>query len=77
MNFCKAGVALAIPAPTRSLFNEVSSTLSFRIHRDLASAATDWKKVEPADNRFLQLDYLRVLEEHPPQGMDFVYLLFY
>ncbi|MEL6635353.1 MAG: GNAT family N-acetyltransferase [Bacteroidota bacterium] len=37
----------------------------------------EWQRVQPTDNLFLQRDYLEVLENHPPRGMRFAYLLFY
>ncbi len=36
-----------------------------------------WAEAAPADNVFLNLDYLSVVEKHPPKGMEFCYLLFY
>jgi hypothetical protein len=37
----------------------------------------NWAKATSPDNLFLQLDYLSVVEKHPPKGMKFCYLLFY
>ncbi len=36
-----------------------------------------WSQAAPTDNIFLQLDYLKILEQNPPKGMEFCYLLFY
>lgn len=36
-----------------------------------------WEAAAPKDNIFLQLDYLSVVEQYPPKGMKFCYLLFY
>lgn len=37
----------------------------------------DWERAQPADNLFLQRPYLTILEENPPIGMKFCYILFY
>ncbi len=39
--------------------------------------ASEWERVQPADNLFLQRPYLHLLENHPPKGMQFSYLVFY
>jgi hypothetical protein len=41
------------------------------------AAGTDWDAVAPPHNIFLQRDYLRVLENYPPDDMRFAYLVFY
>ena len=38
---------------------------------------SDWDRVAPIDNIFLQRNYLEALEKYPPKGMSFAYLLFY
>ena len=38
---------------------------------------TDWDKIAPVDNVFLQRPYLQSLEQNPPVGMQFGYFMFY
>ncbi len=40
-------------------------------------AEKHWSIAAPKDNLFLSLDYLSVVERHPPKGMQFCYLLYY
>lgn len=54
-----------------------NSAVSYRFSQKWSDLATDWNAAAPAGNLFLQGDYLRILEENPPVGMRFVYLVFY
>ncbi|MCC6459955.1 MAG: GNAT family N-acetyltransferase [Saprospiraceae bacterium] len=40
-------------------------------------AGPDWDAAAPASDLFFRREYLRVLENYPPQGMRFGYLVFY
>lgn len=53
------------------------TSLSYHFHQSIASAGTDWDLAAPKDDIFLQRPFLRVLEEFPPIGMRFGYLVFY
>lgn len=44
---------------------------------DSIDKATDWEITAPAYDLFLQKDYLKTLELAVPEGMQFVYLVFY
>lgn len=48
-----------------------------RIFRSLEEVSTDWELAQPADNQFLHRPYLSVVEQYPPIGYEFAYLLFY
>lgn len=39
--------------------------------------SSDWETAAPAKNLFLQRPYLAAVEENPPQGLQFSYLIFY
>lgn len=45
--------------------------------RSIEAAASDWDAAAPPDDLFLQRPFLTVLENHPPVGMRFGYLIFY
>jgi hypothetical protein len=49
----------------------------YRFFRSIDAAGSDWDMAAPVSDIFLQRDYLRILEENPPLGMRFVYLVFY
>ena len=53
-----------------------SQQLSFKIHRRMADVPAVWDDLRPNDV-FLGSKYLGALERYPPEGMDFVYILFY
>jgi hypothetical protein len=73
----------ATPISTLETTNPTSKTLSLKDYKVVlyhginSINAQDWIKAAPTDNLFLHLDYLQVLEENPPKGMEFCYLLFY
>ena len=47
------------------------------IYHSINEIPEDWDLAQPENNLFLQRSYLTVLEENPPFGMRFCYLLFY
>jgi Acetyltransferase (GNAT) domain len=49
----------------------------YKFFRSIDAAGKDWDVAAPLSDIFLQRDYLRILEENPPLGMRFVYLVFY
>lgn len=48
----------------------------FRIYRSIREAGPEWDLAAPEDKVFFQRDYLAALEQTPPQGIQFAYLLF-
>ncbi len=50
---------------------------SFSIFENIHELSEDWDLAQPAKNTFLQKSYLSVIEENPPRGMKFRYLVFY
>lgn len=54
-----------------------SQTYRHRYFRSIQDAGPDWDKAAPAADIFLQRRYLSVLEQNPPLGMRFGYLVFY
>ncbi|MFQ5445493.1 MAG: GNAT family N-acetyltransferase, partial [Saprospiraceae bacterium] len=48
----------------------------FALFSSAQDVTPDWEKVQP-DNIFLQRTYLQTLEDKPPRGMRFSYLVFY
>ncbi len=47
------------------------------LFRSIEAAGKDWDIAAPAHNLFLQRPYLFILEQNPPTGMRFAYLVFY
>ena len=53
------------------------SEIEVYLCRSISDIPTEvWNASAPQDNIFLQKDYLEVLENNPPTGMQFGYLLF-
>ncbi|MBK6622776.1 MAG: GNAT family N-acetyltransferase [Saprospirales bacterium] len=50
---------------------------SAQIFSSIDQASFHWKAIQPADNRFLSLDYLRAVELSPPEGVTPYYLVFF
>lgn len=48
-----------------------------RIFFSLEQTPEDWDLAAPSDDVFLQRDFLSVLEQNAPNGMDFAYIIFY
>lgn len=69
----------AISAPTQVNHNHVLSRPGFRfsVFQSIFDVPLDWEKAAPADNLFLQRPYLTAVEENPPKGLRFSYLIFY
>jgi hypothetical protein len=55
----------------------LSGTFRYSFFRSIEAAGRDWDAAAPASDIFLQRHYLSILENNPPQGMRFGYLLFY
>lgn len=66
-------VVYSLPVATIS----ISSAIEHRFFRSIESASADWQLAAPADDLFLQVPYLRLLENNPPEGFRFGYLVFY
>lgn len=49
----------------------------FSFFRSIETAGYDWDVAAPKHDLFLQRDYLGIVENHPPHGMRFGYLVFY
>jgi hypothetical protein len=58
-------------------FNLSRKDCKFSFCESISEIGTDWEKAQLRDNIFLQRSYLRILEENPPLGMSFGYLIFY
>ncbi len=50
---------------------------SVEIYSSIQEVSPVWEGAAPMEDLFLQRTYLRLLEKHPPQGMQFCYLVFY
>lgn len=50
---------------------------SARVFSSVDQASFHWTAIQPADNRFLSLDYLLAVELSPPEGVTPFYLVFY
>lgn len=50
---------------------------SVRFFRSMADTPTDWDLLQPADDVFLQRDYLQMLENNPPEDYEFCYTIYY
>lgn len=51
--------------------------LRYSYFRSIEAAGCDWDTAAPAHDIFLQRPYLNILENNPPEGMRFGYLVFY
>jgi len=51
--------------------------LHYSLFRSIEAAGKDWDEAAPANNLFLQRRYLSIIEQNPPKGMRFAYLVFY
>lgn len=57
--------------------SSLPSTLRYSYFRSIEAAGKDWDVAAPAHDLFLQRPYLHILENNPPEGMRFGYLVFY
>ncbi|MBK8492779.1 MAG: GNAT family N-acetyltransferase [Saprospirales bacterium] len=51
--------------------------ISYKIFSAIDQALGAWKAVEPTDNCFLGADYLRAVEQAPPEGVTPYYIVFF
>lgn len=51
--------------------------MRYSYFRSIEAAGSDWDAAAPAHDIFLQRPYLNILENNPPEGMRFGYLVFY
>ena len=68
--------SLTLSKPLNAMSSQVA-TLDYSFHRSINSAGKDWDLAAPANDLFLQRSFLHVLEQFPPIGMRFCYLVFY
>lgn len=76
---CRDRSRLVASSDPHTSGNKGSTTTSssFRIAFRLSDLRQDWEQAAPSDNVFLSSSYLSALEENPPEGMSFVYIVFY
>ncbi len=67
-------VTQSYPPPLKALS---MSNIGMALFHSIKEVHSDWERAHPVDNLFLQKTYLTILEEHPPEGMRFAYMLFY
>lgn len=63
--------------PDNSIPLPVSLTVTHRFYRSIAEAGRDWELAAPKHDLFLQREFLEIVENYPPEGMRFGYLVFY
>jgi hypothetical protein len=63
------------PCSNSTAFADVSYRYAY--FQTIEAAGTDWDLAAPANDIFLQRRYLGLLENYPPLGMRFGYLVFY
>lgn len=67
-----------IPNRKRSALRKQASDFGFALYDSIAMVnAEHWNTVVKAGSEFLELAYLRVLEQHPPSNMKFNYAIIY
>ena len=62
----------SLQAPTAT-----QHTLRYSYFRSIETAGCDWDAAAPQHDIFLQRAYLSIVENNPPEGMRFGYLVFY
>ncbi|MEI6408209.1 MAG: GNAT family N-acetyltransferase [Bacteroidota bacterium] len=55
----------------------VARSVHYSLFRTVEAAGKDWDLAAPANDLFMQRRYLGILEQNPPEGMRFGYLVFY
>lgn len=55
----------------------LGAATEIRLFREMKTVPDTWDHLAPKDNIFLQRTYLQTLEDFPPEGMAFAYLIFY
>jgi hypothetical protein len=68
---------LPASGPSPRKFNLSRQGFQFSIYSSARQLGADWQSAQPNDNVFLQPAYLQALEDNPPRGMRFSYLVFY
>ncbi len=63
------------PAPKK--FQLSKQGFRFSLYSSARQLSADWETAQPAGNIFLQPAYLQAVEDNPPRGMRFSYLVFY
>lgn len=64
-------------APPLATTISTSQTLRYQFFRTIQEAGSDWDLAAPKHDIFLQRPYLGIVENFPPIGMRFGYLVFY
>ena len=73
----QSNLITALGVDTSRPFELARQGFQMRVFDNIQSAAADWQIAQPVDNRFLSVKYLQVLEQFPPKGFKFRYLVFY
>jgi len=68
---------MAVSNQSTSLYELTPDGFRVALFDSIKKVDQDWASTQPTDNQFLKQTYLNLLEEHPPKGMRFHYLLFY
>lgn len=66
-----------VMATTETQPDKIKRSITHRFFRDVDAAGHDWDAAAPPQDIFLQRHYLSVVEQYPPKGMRFGYLVFY
>ena len=59
-----------------AVFPLLNGTYQLEIYNSIREAEHRWSVIAPANNDFLQIPYFHFLEQHPPRGLSFRYLVF-
>ncbi len=73
-------VTSTMPTPTQKgglLHYPLDREYEISVTQTIEDVEEAWTDLAPKDNIFLQYDYLRALEQHPPEKMGFRYMLFF
>ncbi len=68
---------LTAPLVSSNTNHKKPAQYHYSLFKSIESAGNDWDLAAPAHNIFLQRPYLSILEQNPPSGMRFGYLVFY
>ncbi len=75
---CSKTMQKAANTPAYPVSHQLSQQgFYFKVYPSVEDLPVDWEKAEFEKNLFLQRAYLSVVENSPPYGMDFNYLIFY
>lgn len=64
-------------AKLKNKIETAPNSYRYSFYRSIAAAGKDWDMAAPAQDLFLQREYLQIVENAPPVGMRFGYLVFY